>query len=91
MKQLNGNGRLPRGSARSGGQGERLPEGACADDLVSKELPFRDAYSITGQPVNRCIELGAALDDLPLEEYLKFSDLFDLDVKTLSITENATK
>lgn len=90
MKQLNGNGRLPRGSARSGGQGERLPEGACADDrnrrilsreyafrgegrlyqddLVSKELPFRDAYSITGQLVNRCIELGAALDDLPLEE-----------------------
>lgn len=58
----------------------------CADDLVSKELPFRDAYSITGQLVNRCIELGAAL-----EEYLKFSDLFDLDVKALSITENATK
>ena len=47
--------------------------------------------SITGQLVNRCIELGAALDDLPLEEYLKFSDLFDLDVKALSITENATK
>ena len=119
MKQLNGNGRLPRGSARSGGQGERLSEGAlapmietaefypanmlsaarggyinatrCADDLVSKELPFRDAYSITGQLVNRCIELGAALDDLPLEEYLKFSDLFDLDVKALSITENAPK
>lgn len=58
----------------------------CADDLVSKELPFRDAYSITGQLVNRCIELGAAL-----EEYLKFSDLFDLDVKVLSITENAAK
>ena len=41
--------------------------------------------------MNRCIELGAALDDLPLEKYLKFSDLFDLDVKALSITENATK
>lgn len=63
----------------------------CADDLVSKELPFRDAYSITGQPVNRCIELGAALDDLPLEEYLKFSDLFDLGVKALSLTENVPK
>ena len=118
MKQLNGNGRLPRGSARSGGHGERVPEGACADDrnrrilsreyafrgkggyfnatrcaedLVSKGLPFRDAYSITGQLVNRCIELGAALDDLPLEKYLKFSDLFDLDVKALSLTENAPK
>ena len=63
----------------------------CADDLVSKELPFRDAYSITGQLVNRCIELGAALDDLPLEKHLKFSDLFDLDVKALSLTENAPK
>lgn len=63
----------------------------CADDLVSKGLPFRGVYSFTGQLVNRCVELGAALDDLPLEEYLKFSDLFDLDVKTLSITENATK
>lgn len=118
MKQPNGNGRLPRGSARSGGQanaclkvlapmietaefypanmfsaarGGYINATRCADDLVSKELPFRDAYSITGQLVNRCIELGAAPDDLPLEEYLKFSDLFDLDVKALSITENATK
>ena len=64
----------------------------CADYLVSKGLPFRDAYSITGQLVNRCIELGVALDDLPLEEYLKFSDLFDSDVyKALSLTENAPK
>lgn len=64
----------------------------CADDLVSKGLPLRDAYSITGQLVNRCVELGAALDDLPLEEYLKFSDLFGSDVyKALSLTENAPK
>lgn len=63
----------------------------CADDPVSKGLPFRDAYSITGQLVNRRVELGAALDDLPLEKYLKFSDLFDLDVKALSLTENAPK
>lgn len=75
----------------SAARGGYINATSCADDLVSKELPFRDAYSITGRLVNRCIELGAALDDLPLEEYLKFSDLFDLDVKALSITENATK
>lgn len=49
----------------------------CADYLVSKGLPFRDAYKATGELVARCIELNTTLEELPLEEYSKICDLFD--------------
>ena len=51
-----------------------------ADYLTKKGVPFRDAYCITGQLVNRCIELGTTLDALPLEEYRAYSSVFDGDV-----------
>ena len=43
-------------------------------------MPFRDAYCVTGQLVNRCIALGTTLDALPLVEYRAFSPVFDEDV-----------
>ena len=49
----------------------------CADFLVSKGLPFRDAYKATGELVARCIELNTTLEELPFDEYLKVCDLFD--------------
>ncbi len=52
----------------------------CADYLVKKGLPFRDAYKITGQLVAICIERGETLETLPLEEYNKLSDIFDNEV-----------
>ncbi len=52
----------------------------CADYLVKKGLPFRDAYKITGQLVYKCIELGTTLENLSIEEYKQFSDIFDTDV-----------
>ena len=52
----------------------------CADYLTKRGVPFRDAYSITGRLVNRCIELGTTLDALPLEEYRALSPVFDADV-----------
>ena len=51
-----------------------------ADYLVGKGMPFRDAHSVTGQLVLRCIELGCDLDSLPLAEYRALSPLFDEDV-----------
>ncbi len=51
-----------------------------ADYLVKKGLPFRSAYKISGQIVAKCIEEGLVLETLPLEEYKKFSDLFEMDV-----------
>ena len=49
----------------------------CADYLVKKGLPFRDAYKATGVLVARCIELGTVLEELPLEEYKKVCPTFD--------------
>ena len=41
----------------------------CADYLVGKGLPFRDAYKATGEIVALCIKKGLTLETLPLEEY----------------------
>ena len=49
----------------------------CADYLVGRGIPFRDAYSITGRLVNRCAELGLTLEELPLSEYQAVSPAFD--------------
>ena len=52
----------------------------CADYLVKKGMPFRDAYSIVGRLVNLCITYGRTLETLELEEYKKMSDVFGQDV-----------
>ena len=49
----------------------------CADYLVGKGIPFRDAYGITGQLVRQCIEQGTTLEALPLEAYREVSPAFD--------------
>lgn len=49
----------------------------CADFLVNKGLPFRDAYKATGELVALCIQKGLTLETLPLSEYQKICDLFD--------------
>lgn len=52
----------------------------CADYLVKKGMPFRDAYKITGTLVHTCIEKGCTLETLELDEYKKLSENFDEDV-----------
>lgn len=52
----------------------------CADYLVKKGLPFRDAYKITGTLVGYCIKNNLTLETLPIEEYKKMHKLFDNDV-----------
>ena len=49
----------------------------CADFLVGKGLPFRDAYKCTGEIVALCISKGLTLEELPIEEYKAICDLFD--------------
>ena len=51
-----------------------------ADYLVKKGLPFRSAYKISGQLVALCIQKGTVLEELPLDVYKTFSDLFDQDL-----------
>jgi len=52
----------------------------CADYMVRKGVPFRDAYGIVGRLVRHCIENGRTLETLTLEEYREFSPVFDADV-----------
>ncbi|MGN0691561.1 MAG: argininosuccinate lyase [Oscillospiraceae bacterium] len=52
----------------------------CADYLVKKGRPFRDAYKITGTLVALCIKKGTTLEELPIEEYKKLCPDFGDDV-----------
>ncbi len=52
----------------------------CADYLVKKGVPFRDAHAVSGRLVAHCLTKGCALDDLSLEELRAFSPAFDADV-----------
>ncbi len=52
----------------------------CADYLVGKGLPFRDAYKVTGELVAECIESGLTLETLPLEVYRKYDARFEQDI-----------
>ncbi len=52
----------------------------CADYLVYKGLPFRDAYKCVGQLVASCIAQNLTLETLPIEQYKEACDLFDDDV-----------
>lgn len=60
----------------------------CADYLVKKGLPFRDAYKIVGKLVALCIEENQTLDSLPLEKYKSLNECFDEDVYKAISLEN---
>jgi len=51
-----------------------------ADYLVKKGMPFRSAYKISGSLVAWCIQNNTVLEDLPLELYKGYSELFDTDL-----------
>ena len=51
-----------------------------ADYMVKKGLPFRTAYKIVGEIVAKCIADGTVLEDMPLDEYKKYSEFFDEDL-----------
>ena len=51
-----------------------------ADYLTKKGVPFRDAYKISGTLVAWCIDNDTVLENVPLEEFKKYSDIFEDDV-----------
>lgn len=51
-----------------------------ADYLTKKGMPFRSAYKIVGQIVADCIEKHTVLNKLSIEEYRKYTDIFELDL-----------
>ena len=70
---------LPENMYRAAGTGF-INATDCADYLVKKGLPFRDAYTVVGQLVSSCIQSGKTLEELTLEEYHKTSALFEEDI-----------
>ena len=63
----------------------------CADYLVKKGMPFRDAYKITGRLVAQCIEKQLTLETLPLADYQAASPVFDEDVYQAIALETCVK
>lgn len=51
-----------------------------ADYLVKKGLPFRTAYKVIGSLVAYAIDNDKTLDTITVDEYKKFSELFDADI-----------
>ena len=51
-----------------------------ADYMVKKGLPFRSAYKIVGQIVGDSIAKGKVLEELSIEEYKAYSDVFEQDL-----------
>ena len=71
--------------ARAAGSGFLLAT-ELADYLVTKGLPFREAHSVVGRLVRRCLDRGQDLGDVTLGDLKTFSDRFEkdaLDVITL--------
>lgn len=56
-----------------------------ADYLVRQGLPFREAHGLVGQLVRYADERGKGLSELTLEEYRRFSPLFDEGVLKLDV------
>ena len=53
-----------------------------ADYLTKKGVPFRSAYKISGQLVAYCIAHDTVLEQLPLETYKTYSDVFEDELYT---------
>ncbi|MGN0164930.1 MAG: argininosuccinate lyase [Lachnospiraceae bacterium] len=51
-----------------------------ADYLVNKGMPFRDAHRVIGEITVYCIQKKCAIDELSIEEFKKFSEMFDEDI-----------
>ena len=60
-----------------------------ADYMVTRGLPFRSAYKISGQIVAECIQSGQVLETLPLETYKKYWGQFDEDLYEAIDLKNA--
>lgn len=58
-----------------------------ADYLVKKGLPFRSAYKTVGEIVRYCVNKNKTLDEVKIDEYKNFSELFGDDLyQAISLT-----
>ena len=52
----------------------------CADYLVKRGMAFRDAYKVSGKLVAYCIKENTTLEELSLDVFKEFSEIFSEDV-----------
>ena len=62
-----------------------------ADYLVKKGMPFREAHAVSGKIVHDCISRNIYIKDLSIDDFKKFSDLFNEDVKNAVSPETCVK
>ena len=60
----------------------------CADYLVRKGMPFRDAYKVSGTLVAYCVDNDKTLEELTLDEYKNVCEQFDSDIYEAIKLEN---
>lgn len=63
----------------------------CADYLVKRGIPFREAHEIVGTLVAYCLNEGCGLEDMPLEKLKAFSPAFDETVYAAISLETCVK
>lgn len=62
-----------------------------ADYLAKKGVPFRDAHKLTGEIVLFCIKNNLALEQLTLDQFKSFSDVFESDIIDAVKLDNVVK
>ena len=62
-----------------------------SDYLVKKGMPFRQSHDVVGRMVAKLVEKGRDFDEMSLEEFQKFSDLFDKEIKKILNHEESVK
>ena len=72
--------RVQKDRMRAAAAGGFINATDCADYLVGKGLPFRDAYKCVGELVASCIAQNLTLETLPLAQYQAACPLFENDV-----------
>ena len=70
---------------REAAQGSYVLATDIADYLVAKGMPFREAHGVVARLSQHAVERGVQFENLTLDEYRGYSDLFDKDVLEISV------
>ena len=70
---------------REAAQGSYVLATDIADYLVDKDMPFREAHGVVARLSQYAVERGVQFEELTLDEYRGFSELFDKEVLAISV------
>ena len=59
-----------------------------ADYLAKHDVPFRQAHKITGEIVSYCEKENITIEEMSLEDFRKFSEVFEVDILSEITIEN---